>query len=221
MSVRYDTVVIGGGQAGLTIGYFLSKQNRSFVILDANERVGDAWRKRWASLRLFTPARYNGLPGLRFPGRAWDFPTKDEMADYLETYAERFALPIRTGVRVERLSKENGTFVVSANGSRFEADNVVVATGFYRIPKVPSFAAELDPAIVQVHSSEYVEPAQLRDGRVLVVGVCNSGAEIAHELAGTRDCVLAGKNAGQIPVRHGSRPARMFLRIFRFAQHHV
>ena len=216
-----DTVVIGGGQAGLATGYFLSRQGRSFVILDANERVGDAWRKRWASLCLFTPAFYNGLPGLRFPGSRRSFPTKDEMAAYLEEYAERFALPVRNGVTVEKLAKENGSFIVSANGSRIEADNVVVSTGFYRIPKVPAFAADLDPRIVQLHSSEYVDPSQLQDGNALVVGVGNSGAEIAYELAETRECILAGRNAGQIPVRHGSLPSWPFFVLFRFVQHHV
>jgi putative flavoprotein involved in K+ transport len=217
-----DTVVIGGGQAGLTTGYYLSKQRRSFVILDANARVGDAWRKRWASLRLFTPGFYNSLPGMRIPAPARSFPTKDEMADYLEEYAQRFDLPVRTGVTVEKLAKDNGKFVVSAGDDvRVEADNVVVATGFYRIPKIPPFASELDPRIKQLHSSEYVDPSQLQDGDVLVVGAGNSGAEIAYELAATCSCVLAGENSGQIPVRHGSLPSWPFFLLFRFVQHHL
>src|SRR5215207_74358 len=165
----YDTIVIGGGQAGLSVGYHLAKRNVRFIILDENERVGDAWRKRWDSLRLFTPARFNGLPGLPFDAPKWSFPTKDEMADYLEAYAARFSLPVRTGVRVESVGKEDDRFVVSLGDERLEAKNIVVATGALRIPKLPPFAAELDPRIVQLHSAAYRNPSQLQDGDVLVV----------------------------------------------------
>lgn len=218
---RFDTVVIGGGQAGLATGYYLKRLGVPFVILDEQARVGDAWRTRWDSLRLFTPAWVDRLPGMRFPAKAWSFPTKDEMADYLVTYAERFALPVRTGVAVERLEREGDRFLVSTTSGRILADRVVVATGANRVPKVPAFAAELDPAIVQMHSSEYRNPGQLRPGSVLVVGVGNSGAEIALELSGTRRTVLAGHEAGQIPVRHGTRLSRPFFRAFRFVGHHV
>ncbi|MEX2555486.1 MAG: NAD(P)-binding domain-containing protein [Actinomycetota bacterium] len=218
---RFETVIIGGGQAGLATGYHLGKQGRSYVILDANERVGDSWRKRWDSLRLFTPARFSRLPGMRFPAAAWSFPTKDEMGDYLEAYAARFDIAYRTGVRVDGLVRECDRFVVTADDRRFEADRVVVATGAYRTPKVPAFAKELDPSIVQMHSSEYRNPSQLRDGGVLLVGVGNSGAEIAYELAASHRTALAGKEAGQIPARHGSYPARLGFRVFRFVMHHV
>src|SRR6266540_265262 len=170
----FETVIIGGGQAGLTAGYYLAKHDRSFVILDANERIGDAWRKRWDSLRLFTPALFSKLPGLPLPAPAWSFPTKDEMADYLESYAERFELSVRNGVTVDRLSKAGGRFVVSAGESRFEVEHVIVATGAHRIPKVPAFASELDPRIVQLHSSDYFNPSQLQEGDVLLVGAGNS-----------------------------------------------
>jgi putative flavoprotein involved in K+ transport len=217
----YETVVIGGGQAGLSVGYHLAKRNRDFVILDENERVGDAWRKRWDSLRLFTPARFNGLPGMPFDAPSWSFPTKDEMADYLESYAERFELPVRTDLRVESVTQEAGRFVVSLGDARLEARNVVVATGAHRVPKLPSFAAELDPRIVQMHSADYRNPSQLQDGAVLVVGVGNSGAEIAYELAETRPSLLAGVNHGEIPVHHGSRRSRLMFRAIRFLGHHV
>jgi putative flavoprotein involved in K+ transport len=217
----FDTVIIGGGQAGLTAGYYLAKQDRPFVIVDANERIGDAWRKRWDSLRLFTPACFSSLPGLSLQAPAWSFPTKDELADYLEAYAERFELPVRTGISVDALSKANGRFVVSAGESRFEAENVVVATGAHRIPKVPVFAPELDPRIVQLHSCEYRNPSQLQEGGVLLVGAGNSGAEIALELSRTRSCWLAGPNTGQIPVRHGTIAAHLGFRVFRFAGHRV
>src|SRR5687767_8602859 len=172
---RFNTVIIGGGQAGLATGYHLTKRHLPFVILDANERIGDAWRKRWDSLRLFTPARYDGLQGWRFPAPAFSFPNKDEVADYLEAYAARFDLPVRTGVRVDGLSREADRYVVAAGDRRFEADQVVVASGAYPRPRLPAFAAELDPGLVQLHSSEYRDPSQLQEGGVLVVGAANSG----------------------------------------------
>lgn len=132
---RFETVIIGGGQAGLSVGYHLMKRDRPFLILDANERIGDAWRKRWDSLRVFTPARYDGLPGTPFPAPHRSFPTKEEVADYLEAYAGRFDLPVRTGVRVDRLTKEGNQYVVTAGDRRFEADNVVVASGVRRRPE--------------------------------------------------------------------------------------
>ena len=218
---RIETVIVGGGQAGLAVGRELAGRGQQFVILDANERVGDSWRRRWDSLRLFTPARYDGLPGWRFPAPGWSFPTKDEMADYLEAYATRFDLPVRTGVSVERISRRGERFVVAAGDERFDADRVIVASGAHRIPRIPAFASELDPRIVQLHSSEYRSPSQLQEGGVLVVGVGNSGAEIAFELARTRPTWLAGKQAGEVPVRHGSLPARFVLPVIRFLGHHV
>ena len=218
---QIEAVVIGAGQAGLAVGYHLAKRSREFAILDGDDRIGDSWRTRWDSLRLFTPARYNGLPGWRYPAASWSFPTKDEMADYLEAYAACFELPVRTGVKVERLSREGYRFVVSAGRHRIEADRVVVATGAHRTPHVPAFAAELDPGIVQLHSSEYHGPSQLREGGVLVVGAGNSGAEIAFELARTRTTTLAGRAVPEIPVRHGSPGARLFLPVIRFLGHRV
>src|SRR5918993_125601 len=148
-----EVVVIGGGQAGLATGYHLAKQGLPFVILDANDRIGDSWRKRWDSLRLFTPARYDGLPGWPFPAPAWSFPTKDEMADYLEAYAAMFDLPVLTGVRVDGLSRETDRYVVVAGDRRLEADHIVVASGAYQSPRIPPFASDLDPGVVQLHSS--------------------------------------------------------------------
>src|SRR5438552_13963669 len=221
-SERIGTVIIGGGQAGLAAGYELARRGKPFVIVDASERIGDAWRTRWDSLRLFTPARYDGLPGWRFPAASWSFPTKDEMADYLEAYAARFELPVRTGVRVERLSREDGVFVVKAGGRRFEADRVVVASGAHRTPRVPAFAAELGPDVVQLHSCEYRGPSQLREGGVRVVGAGNSGAEISFELAGTHTTWLAGgRRVPEVPVPHGSIRFRFFVRVVRFLGHHV
>jgi putative flavoprotein involved in K+ transport len=197
---QHETVVIGGGQAGLAIGYFLAELGRPFVILDANPRVGDSWRGRWDSMRLFTPARRDGLPGMRFPARKHSFPSRDAMADYLEAYAERFELPVHGGVRVDALGRaSSGRFLLAAGERRYEADNVVIATGPFQAPYVPDFAGELDPRIVQMHSSAYRNPRDLPDGDVLVVGPGNSGADIALELVRDRRVLLSGDIGPHIP----------------------
>src|SRR5438094_2444105 len=209
---EFETIVIGGGQAGLAVGYYLKKGGRSFVILDANEQIGGSWRTRtWTSLRLFTPARYNGLPGWPFPAPGWSYPTAREAADYLEAYAARFELPVRTRTRVDRLTKAGERYVVECDDERFEADSVVVATGFYGMPSVPGFASQLDPRIVQMHSSEYRDPSQLASGGVLLVGAGNSGADIALEVSATHPTWLSGKDKGQIPVRIETRKARLVM----------
>ena len=217
----FEVVVIGGGQAGLSVGYHLAGQDRSFVILDANERIGDSWRKRWDSLRLFTPARYDGLPGWPFPAPAWSLPTKDEMADYLEAYAARFDLPVQTGVRVDGLSREADRYVVTPGDRRVEAENVVVAAGAYQRPRIPTFAANLDPGILQLHSSEYRDPSQMQEGGVLVVGAANSGAEIALEVARDHRTWLSGRHPGQEPARPGSRWDRLLTPVIWFMASHV
>jgi putative flavoprotein involved in K+ transport len=218
-----ETVVIGGGQAGLSVGHHLARRGRPFLILDANQRIGDAWRRRWDSLRLFTPARYDALAGLPLPAPAHSFPGKDQVADYLETYAARFQLPVRTGVRVDRLWQDDGRFVVTAGDRSWAADNVVVAMSTFQVPRVPPFAAELDPAILQLHSSGYRRPSQLREGPTLVVGAGNSGAEIALELAGRHPTWLAGKESGHVPFRIEGAAARYVFQplLFRVVGHRV
>jgi putative flavoprotein involved in K+ transport len=220
---RFETVVIGGGQAGLSVGYHLAKRGRPFVILEANGRIGDSWRKRWDSLRLFTPARYNGLPGFPFLARGWSFPTKDEMANYLEAYAARFDLPVRTGVRVEKLSRDDDRFVVETQEAVFDAENVVVAMADFQRPRVPEFAGDLDQDIVQLHSYEYRNPSQLREGAVLVVGAGNSGAEISLELARTHRTWLSGRDTGHMPFRIEGAASRLLLAplVLRFVFHRV
>lgn len=208
---QIDTLVIGGGQAGLTVGYHLAKAGVPFVIVDANHRTGDAWRQRWDSLRLFTPNRFNSLPGLRIAGEDWGFPTKDELADYLESYAEHFELPIRHGVRVDKLTRQDGHFVATAGDLEFEADRVVVAMASYQEPKVPGFATELDSGIVQIHVADYENPGQLRDGDVLVVGLGNSGAEIAMELVRDHHVFLSGKPSAVQPFRPEGRSGRILM----------
>ncbi|OFX24130.1 MAG: portal protein [Anaeromyxobacter sp. RBG_16_69_14] len=219
---RIQTVVVGGGQAGLSVGYHLARRGLPFFILDASERIGDAWRNRWDSLRLFTPARYAGLAGWPFPSRGGAFPTKQEMADYLESYAERFHLPVRTGVKVDGLSRRGDQFVVTAGDLRFECAHVVVAMANYQVPRVPSFARDLDSGIVQLHSHRYRNPSQLQDGGVLVVGVGNSGADIGVEVARTRRTWMSGKESGHIPFPIDGILGRYFLmRLVRFLGHHV
>jgi len=219
---RVETLVIGGGQAGLTVGYYLARQGIPFLILDGHSRIGDAWRRRWDSLRLFTPARYDGLPGMRFPASGDIFPTKDQMADYLENYAAHFNLPVRTGLKVDKLSREGDRFVVRAGDASFEAENVVVAMGSHQQARVPAFARELDPKIQQLHSLDYRNPGQLKDGGVLIVGVGNSGADIALEVARTHQTWLAGKESGHVPFRIETFAGRfIFVRLVRFVGHHV
>jgi putative flavoprotein involved in K+ transport len=220
---RVQTVVVGGGQAGLSVGYHLAKHGRPFVILDANERIGDSWRKRWDSLRLFTPARFDGLTGMPFPASPDEFPTKNQMGDYLEAYAERFRLPVRTGVRVGRVSRRGGTYLVEAGDQQFTAEHVVVAMAKYQEPWVPPFAQKLDPRIVQLHSCDYRNPTQLRDGGVLIAGAGNSGAEIARELASQHKIWMSGRDVGQIPFSIGGLVGRLFLSRFvlRFVFHRV
>ncbi len=206
---QVETVVIGGGQAGLAVGYHLARRGLPFEILDENDRVGDAWRKRWDSLRLFTPGRYSGLPGMRFPGSPSSYPTKDETADYMEAYAREFRLQVTTGVKVERLSSIGDRFQVVTSEESLLAENVVVTTGAYHHPRIPKFAQDIDDRIVRLHSSEYRNPSQLRKGGVLVVGAGNSGAEIAIELAERHQTWLSGPDTGQEPTRAGSLPDRL------------
>jgi putative flavoprotein involved in K+ transport len=204
-----DALVIGGGQAGLAVAYHLDKRGIPATILDENQTVGASWRNRWDALRLFTPAPYDGLPGMPFPGRRSTYPTKDQMADYLASYVERFRLDVRTGARVERLSREGASFTVYSRSSAITADYVVVATGAYQKPRIPDFAGDLDPGIVQLHSKEYRNPSQLRDGRVLVVGAGNSGSEIALDVARDHEVWLSGPDTGQEPTRAGSIADRL------------
>ncbi|HEX6644967.1 MAG TPA: NAD(P)-binding domain-containing protein [Gemmatimonadales bacterium] len=196
-----DVIVIGGAQAGLSAGCELSRHGLRFVILDAEARTGDGWRRRWDSLRLFTPARYSGLPGLPFPGPPYHLPSKDEVADYLEQYARHFRLPVRLDSRVRAVRRAPWGFEVETGDEVLRAANVIVATGPFQRSRIPAFAAELDPGIVQLHSSEYRNPPQLPPGHALVVGAGNSGAQVAIELAATRRVRLAGRDTGRIPRR--------------------
>jgi putative flavoprotein involved in K+ transport len=218
-----ETVIIGAGQAGLATGYHLKRLGRPFVILDGNPRVGDNWRSHWDTLRLYTPAKYDGLPGMRFPGDRWSFPQKDEVAAFLESYAIEWDLPVRTGTRVRSLEQQpSGAFEVALEDGTITCDNVVVATGtFGRTPYVPEFAADLDPTIRQMHSAEYQRPSQLQPGPVLVVGASHSGMDIAYELSEHHETILCGRDCGAIPVRLESRRGRLFLPVMVFVFRHL
>jgi len=223
---RVQVVVVGGGggQAGLSVGYHLARRRIGFVILDAGQRVGDAWRKRRNSLRLFSPARFDGLPGMPFPAPPSSFPSTDGMADCLEAYAARFRLPVRTGVRVDGLSRPGGRYLVSAGERAFEAEQVVVAMSSYQRVRVPEFAAGLAPGIRQLDVNQYRHSSQLREGAVLVVGTGNSGAEIAVELARSGHQVwISGRDVGHIPFRIEGLAARLFLArfVFRVVFHRI
>src|SRR3954471_9391063 len=209
---QVQVVVIGAGQAGLSVGYHLARHGVRFVILEAKARIGDSWRERWDSLRLFTTGRLDGLDGMPFPAPGHRFPTKDEMADYLEAYAARFALPVRTGVRVTSVTRLGERYLVSAGDQRFEADHVAGAMATYQEPRIPAFAGELAPEIGQLHSLEYRRPSQLKPGGVLVVGAGNSGAEIALEaVRNGHPTWLSGRDTGKIPFRIDTLLSRFVL----------
>lgn len=201
---RVDTLIIGAGQAGLSAGYHLARRGMTFVILDADERVGDHWREQYDSLRLYSPAKFDGLPGMRFPASSYHFPTGREMGDYLEAYAAKFKLPVVSGTRVDSVRPADGPdggYVVTAGDRRYEVAHVVVASGAFNGPHVPEFAGQLDPQIRQLHSSDYRNAAQLQEGPVLVVGVSHSGADIAFETAQARRTLLAGHTHGELPFK--------------------
>ena len=215
---RFDTVVIGGGQAGLITGYALQQHDIDYVILDGSARVGDAWRSRWDSLSLFTQAFMNGLPGMEFPGDKNAFVSKDEVADFLEDYARLMDLPVRLNTRVKNLSQDGDRFVIDTGDTTFTARNVIVAMADYQKPAIPSFASNLDPGIIQMHTSEYKNPAQLKDGPVLVVGLGNSGADIALDVAQTHETIVSGTESGSVPFKLESPFGRTVgTRLVRFA----
>jgi putative flavoprotein involved in K+ transport len=198
----YEVAVIGAGQAGLAIGYFLARQGRRFVILDGGDAIGSAWRERWDSLTLFTSRRYDSLPGLAFPGDPDGYPTGGEVVSYLERYAATFELPIELGRAARSLTRDDGTFVIELDDGPIRAQQVVVATGPFQTPRVPAISDGLDPGVVQLHSSAYRTPGAIPPGRVLVVGGGNTGFQIAEELAAFRAVHLSiGSRQTPLPQR--------------------
>jgi putative flavoprotein involved in K+ transport len=201
-----DVVVVGGSQAGLAMAWHLAQQGRRFLVLEAGPAVGHIWRSRWDSLKLFTPAQYDALPGMAFPAPADTYPTKDPVADYLAAYAAAFNLPVRLNARVTRLSKADDGFEVQTADNTYQARQVVVATGPFQVPFVPPPAAKLDASVTQLHSAAYHNPQALPEGPVLVVGGGNSGFQIAEELAATRQVDLSiATTYPMLPQRRAGR----------------
>ena len=200
---RYDVVVVGGGQAGLALGYFLARDGRRFTILEAADAPAAAWRKRWDSLKLFTPVRYDSLPGLPFPGEPDTYPGRDEVVEYLTGYAQHFNLPVELNSEVLAVrAGDDGGFVVELRDRAYAAEQVVVATGPFQTPRVPAIADQLDASIVQMHSADYRGPADVPAGPVLVVGGGNTGYQIAEELAAAHEVHLAvGSRQTPLPQR--------------------
>lgn len=224
MSAQHvETLIIGAGQAGLATAYHLKQLGRDCLVVDGIERIGDNWRCHWDSLRLFTPAKYDGLPGMLFPGDPWSFPGKDDVAAYLETYAVMMGLPVRLRTKVDRLeARVCGGFTAHVGAETITCDNVVVATGTHgRTPHVPPVAGGLDPSVRQLHSAEYKRPSQLGDGPVLVVGCSTSGCDIAYELAAHVPVTLCGRDPGHEPTVPGSRPDRLLTPLLLFAASHI
>jgi putative flavoprotein involved in K+ transport len=197
-----DVLVIGGGQAGLAIGYHLAQSGRSFQIVDAGAEIGGTWRSRWDSLLLFTSGRYDNLPGLPFPAAPDTYPGKDDVARYLQAYAAEFKLPVRLNTKVTSLARGGEGYVAKAGGEALEARQVVVATGPFQVPFIPPIAEDLAPGVHQIHSAHYRHPQSVPPGKVLVVGAANSGCQIAQELSATHRVELSvGQRLPAIPQR--------------------
>jgi putative flavoprotein involved in K+ transport len=197
---HWDTIIIGGGQAGLAMGYELQLRKINFVILDAGEEVGESWNSRWDSLRLFTPDWAITYPGQNFPKVNGSFPAKKHMSDFLKAYASKFRLPVLHSMKVTKLVKKVSGFEVTASDKKFTCNQIVVATGNYSQPRTPAFAAQINGNLLQLHSAEYKNPDQLPAGDVLIVGAATSGLQIALEIARTgRVVYVSGKPPAQIP----------------------
>jgi putative flavoprotein involved in K+ transport len=217
MDRTYEAVIIGGGQSGLAAAHHLARKGVDAVLLEADQRIGDVWRSRWESLRLYSPARYDALPGMRHDMPGHRFPSARQMGDYLETYAGRQRLPVRTGVRATRVRADGDGYVVETSDGTIRTRQVIVATGPFQHPWVPEEARQLDAGIRQIHSSDYRTPDQLADGPVLVVGLGHSGADLAHEAAvAVHRTVVAGTSHGQLPFSVDSRRARLAFPLLRF-----
>ena len=180
--MNYHTIIIGGGQAGLAAAYYLSKQNKNYVVLEAADTIGHSWKVRYDSLKLFTSARYNNLPGLEFPGAKNRFPHKDEVVSYLQNYVNRFQIQLKINEKVISLSKKDQLFQVRTENNSYTSENVIVSTGPFQEALIPAFIKNIDADIHQMHSSTYRNSTQLQAGDTLVVGGGNSGVQIVEEL---------------------------------------
>jgi putative flavoprotein involved in K+ transport len=202
-----DVLVIGAGQAGLSMGYYLSRSNLRYLIIGAEQRIGDPWRQRYDSLILFTPRSYSALPGMSFPGSPDDFPDKNETADYLESYAKSFQLSVQLNTRMMRLEQRGNLYYADTSQGMLAAKQVIIATGPFQKPYIPEYSSLLNSDIRQLHSSSYRKPQELPDGDILIVGAGNSGAQIAVELAHTQRQVMiaSGHKLMYLPMRVAGR----------------
>ncbi|MEC1337714.1 NAD(P)/FAD-dependent oxidoreductase [Bacillus velezensis] len=190
----YDTIVIGAGQAGISVGYYLKKSKQKFIILDKSHEVGESWKNRYDSLVLFTSRMYSSLPGMQLEGDKHGLPSKNEIAAYLKKYVERFEIPIQLRTEVISVQKLNNYFLIKTNREEYQTKNLVMAAGPFHIPNIPSISRDVADHIHQLHSSQYKHSKQLVPGNVLVVGGGNSGAQIAVELSKERVTYLACSN---------------------------
>lgn len=212
--MRWDVIVIGAGQAGLAMGYFLQKAGNSFVILDRSFAVGDSWRDRYDSLTLFTPRSYSSLPGFKMPGDEKLFPLKDEVAAYLASYAKKFSLPIQHHTEVLRMTQSKKGFRLLTNQGEYIARQVVVATGAFQKAFLPPFSSSVAESAVQLHSSHYKHPKQLQPGPAAVIGGGNSGAQIAVELAKEREVYLSvGHKLSYLPLSFAGKSIFWWLNL--------
>jgi putative flavoprotein involved in K+ transport len=224
MTTRHiETLIVGAGQAGLATGYYLKQRGRECLIVDGMDRIGDNWRCHYDSLTLYSPVKYDGLPGMDFPGDPWHFPGKDEVADFVEQYAVEMDLPVQLRTRVDRLeAREEGGYTAHLGGDTLTCENVVLATGTRgRAARMPEFADRLDPSIRQLHSTEYKRPAQLASGTTLVVGASHSGFDIAYEVAADLPTILAGPDRGNIPLDWDSPKVKVAMPAIVFLWKHV
>ena len=202
VSDNLEVIVVGGGQAGLAIGYFLAQRGRNFVILEAAEEPAAAWRARWDSLKLFTPARHSGLPGLPFPGDPDSYPVREDVVAYLTHYARHFALPVALGSPVRSVRRAGDRYRVELDDRSYTTAQVVIATGPFQLPFSPPIADNLGQDVFQIHSTQYRAPRDLRDGPVLVVGGGNTGFQIAEEVSATHEVHLSiGSRQTPLPQR--------------------
>ncbi len=195
-----DYIIIGAGQAGLAIAYYLNKQNANYLIVDANSETGAPWLKRWDSLKLFTPSEFNHLPGMKFPHKKGHYANKYEVADYLKKYVDKFDIPVEFNQKITCLKKGNKVFTLKSDTKEFTAKNVIIATGPFHKPFTPKCHTKISKDIIQIHSEHYKSPNQLQEGATLVVGAGDSGVQILNEVSETNKSVYFSGNTNIMSI---------------------